>query len=150
MRHRIDSEPDLAVPLRKDSALRTGVVASGTAIALGAAATGRFASPGITAPVNAPLTSTIRWVALLVKTHTLPSGPIRVSTLLATVWPAAKLRFDASGRGEPHGFTVTKPAVADPVAVMFNTASDDSIGVPPRLFTISSVTELVVRCPRLR
>ena len=41
------------------------------------------------------------------KIDTCPLRPTGTMTMLATVWPAAKLRFDASGFAAPWGKTVT-------------------------------------------
>lgn len=53
--------------------------------------------------------------------QTLPAVPGFTITVFATSLPFAKLRFDAFGCVIPHGYTLTKPSAAGPVAVMFNT-----------------------------
>ena len=66
--------------------------------------------------------------------------PERWKARFDTVWPASKLRFEASGRGWPVGWTVTKlvavvhAAVPDPCqdrSITGQTVDDGTIGNIP-------------------
>ena len=83
---------------------------------------------------NHPNTSTITSTRpLSLYNCTLPSDPTGTRTMLATVWPAATLTFDANGGWVAPGHTVRyEPAVA-PTAVTFNaTEPAPTDGTPPR------------------
>ena len=56
---------------------------------------------------NQPLTSAMTCVGFCVKMHTLPPSPILAITRFGAVMPAVAFRFEAFGRSEPHGHTVT-------------------------------------------
>src|SRR5262245_58879067 len=86
-------------------------------------------------------------VAADVKRHTWPPVPILARTALGTTWPATKLRFEASGCGEPHGNTVRKPPDEGDTAVTFNIAAPAPIGTPPRPSTVSCRVDPAGRRP---
>src|SRR5215831_6406527 len=91
--------------------------------------------------------SAIRCVSVRVNRHTSPPAPILTITLFGTFCPAAKFRFDANGRGSPHGHTVTNPAPPGSVTVTFSTAAAASTGTPARPATDNSVVEPAGRTP---
>src|SRR6266853_3907818 len=77
---------------------------------------------------------------------TLPPVPTPTITRLGTVWPATKLRLDASGMVTPAGHTVRKPAVLAFASVTFKTTADTPLdGTPPRPVTWRSIFWLGVR-----
>ena len=49
----------------------------------------------------------MRWVGDCVYRQTLPPVPTLATTAFGIVEPCVKLRFEAVGRGDPHGQTVT-------------------------------------------
>src|SRR5262245_40990788 len=73
--------------------------------------------------------------------QTLPPVPTLASTALGTTCPAAKLRFEALGRGDPQGNTVRKPPVAGDTAVTFRITASAPPGTPPRPVTVSCRVE---------
>src|SRR6478609_9120764 len=79
--------------------------------------------------------------------QTLPSLPIPVTTAFGLGVEALKLTLDATGRGVPHGQTVTYPTPVASVAVRFSTTPVASAGTPPRPATSSSSVEPAVRMP---
>ena len=93
------------------------------------------------------MTSASSCVALFVNKHTLPPSPILLTTAFGTTEPATKLRFDANGRSDPHGYTVTNPALFASTTVTFNTTAAAPPGTPPRPVTCNSVTEPAARSP---
>ena len=59
------------------------------------------------------------------------------------VWPTRiRLRFDDNGRGEPPGYTVTKPPALASVAVTLRATADTPAGtVPtPATFTVTTAS----------
>ena len=84
--------------------------------------------PELAPPVNQPAMSTRRCAPALVDTQIEPSGPIGATTPFATVAPAAKLTFDASGCGVPHGHTVAKPAARASTIVTLSATAVASAG----------------------
>ncbi len=79
---------------------------------------------------------------------TLPPVPTPTITRLGTVWPATKLRLDASGMVTPVGHTVRKPAVLAFASVTFKTTADTPLdGTPPRPVTWRSIFWLGARMP---
>lgn len=64
--------------------------------------------------------SAMRWVGFIVKRQTRPATPILAATRFGVFKPGVVFKFDAFGRGSPHGHTVTKPADAGSAAVTFN------------------------------
>src|SRR5262245_38635620 len=79
--------------------------------------------------------------------HTLPPVPSFDTTRLATVKFCTKLRFDAVGRGEPHGNTVTKPGRVGSVTVTFSATDVALAGTPARPATWTSTTAFGVVMP---
>jgi len=51
------------------------------------------------------------------------------TTLLATIWPATKLRFKALGFAALHGHTLTKPAASEFTTVTFRAVADALRGI---------------------
>src|SRR3954451_16781297 len=76
------------------------------------------------------VTSTTRWVGADVNTHTAPLGPMAEVPMFATVWPATKLRFEASGRGLSHEYSVRYPASDGLSTVRLSTAAVASLLTP--------------------
>ena len=67
--------------------------------------------------------------------------PIGTVTRLAMVCPGpSTLIDDANGRGTPVGYTVTKPASAEPSAVRFSTTALEPGGTPVRAKVNASPT----------
>ncbi len=67
---------------------------------------------------------------------TWPPEPTPTTTRLATVWPAVKFRFEASGAGAPVGKTVRKPGALGFVTVTFMTTAETPVeGTPMRPVT---------------
>ena len=89
----------------------------------------------------------MRCVPVSVNRHTFPPAPIFTITLFGTFAPAVKFRFDANGRGSPHGHTVTNPDPSGSVTVTFNTAAAASAGTPARPVTCNSVVDDAGRTP---
>src|SRR5262245_38178274 len=79
--------------------------------------------------------------------HTWPPVPILASTAFGTTSPPTTLRFEAFGRGDPHGNTVRKPAVAGDTAVTFRMAASAPAGTPPRPATVRRRVEPAGRRP---
>src|SRR3954452_5160818 len=80
---------------------------------------------------NQPMTSAITWDdAAPGEKHTLPSVPSLTAVRPGTFSPCEKLRFEAVGRGEPHGHTVRKPLDDVSVDVALSTTAAASAGVP--------------------
>ena len=59
--------------------------------------------------------------------HTRPPSPTFAATMFG-VAKAVRLRFDASGRGEPQGYTVTNPAESLSAAVTLSITAPASTG----------------------
>ena len=77
-------------------------------------------------------TSPSRWVVpTLLYRRIAPSGPSLTTTRLATVWSAAMLRLDVSGRELPDGHTVTYPPRVGATTVTFMTTAAASAGTEP-------------------
>ena len=66
-----------------------------------------------------------------VNSEILPFVPSSTITVLATVWPAEKLRLEASGRPLPLGQTVRNDAAAGLVTVTLRTTAAAPAGGPP-------------------
>src|SRR5436190_979731 len=77
--------------------------------------------------------------------HTRPPVPNFATTTFATVCPATKFTFDASGRGAPHGNTVTYPDPTGFVTVTFTATATASPGTPPTPPTCNSNTRSEAR-----
>src|SRR4051812_17419098 len=86
-----------------------------------------------------PATSATTWDwPPALKKLTRPSGSTGTTTRLATVWPGAKLRLEAKGRGWPDGNTVRWEPAVGWVTVTFRTTADTPrTGTPPRPVTCS-------------
>src|SRR4051812_32111250 len=84
-------------------------------------------------------TSTTRCVAAELYRQVVPLGESAASAMLATVAPAVKFTFEASGRVSPQGNTVTKPAACGCVTVTFRKAARAPGPTPPRPATSSAV-----------
>src|SRR5215218_2656611 len=68
----------------------------------------RLGTMGVNPLEYQPVTSTSTWASpARLKRSTWPPVPSPTVTMLATVWPATKLRLDAVGIGAPAGHTVT-------------------------------------------
>ena len=70
---------------------------------------------------------------------TLPPAPSWASTMLGTVWPAAMLTLDASGRRLPVGHTVRKLPSVGSVAVTFRATACAPADTPPTPATCRSI-----------
>ena len=68
-------------------------------------------------------------------------------TVLGIVCAATRFRFDAFGRAEPHGHTVTNPGADASTPVTFNTTADASAGTPPDPATCNSIVSPAAGCP---
>jgi hypothetical protein len=75
----------------------------------------------------------MRWTApeLLYSASFFPV-PSATVTRLGVVCPAARLRFDAVGRGAPSGHTVTNVDAVGAVPVRFSTTAVASAGIEPQ------------------
>ena len=60
--------------------------------------------------------------------HTRCVASTWTTTELAVGWNGRGLRFDADGRGEPHGYTVTSPRPGASTAVTFRATASASAG----------------------
>ncbi len=98
---------------------------------------------------NQPTTSAIRSVEPAeLNRVTLPSTPTLAMTRFGIDSPGTKFRFDANGRGDPAGYTVTNPGAVGPVTVTFNTtAPTPPAGTPPRPATVRSTAAPPPRAP---
>src|SRR5436305_10389882 len=76
-----------------------------------------------------PSRSTTTWVATEANTQIVPMVLAGTTAALATVSPALKLRFDTTGRAEPHGYAVRYPLAAGLATVKLRTATPDSPNV---------------------
>ena len=72
---------------------------------------------------NQPVTSMMRWVDDEVKMLILPLSPTLAMTRFGMVWPAVKLRLDATGISAPVGQTVAKPGLVASTMVTFTTTA---------------------------
>src|SRR5438105_2931925 len=63
--------------------------------------------------------------------HTCPPEPNMTTTTFTTDCPATSVRFDASGRGAPHGNTVTYPDPTGFVTVTFTATAAASPRISP-------------------
>ena len=97
----------------------------------------RYGTTGAKPVCSQPATSTTTWAGVDVWTHTRPVPSTDTSAAAGTVAPATKLRFDASGGVDPHGYTVAKPASSGSVTVTFTTAPVAPVGATG---TATSVT----------
>ena len=88
------------------------------------------------------MTSTIRPTgeAEPLGTWICPSGPTGATTVVATVCPAAKFRFDVPGREAPDGHTVTYPAARGATTVTVSTTAAPFAGIPPIPVTFIAAT----------
>src|SRR6476620_378890 len=68
-----------------------------------------------------PATSMTMCAGVDVWTQTRPVESTGTSASAGTVSPATKLRLDASGGVDPHGYTVAKPGWSGSVTVTFTT-----------------------------
>ena len=98
---------------------------------------------------NQPITSTTRSVApAKLNTETVPSAPTLAITMFDTTLPAVAFRFDAVGRAEPVGHTVTYVSAVGCTAVTFNaTAPTPDDGTPPRPTTRNVVVDAAPTWP---
>src|SRR3954447_4995206 len=64
--------------------------------------------------------------------HAVPSAARATMAPFAADVSATKLRFEVSGSGRSHGYTVTKPEPEPPSAVTFNTTDAAPTGTPAR------------------
>ena len=99
--------------------------------------TARNGTTGAKPVCSQPVTSTTMWANVDVWTQTRPVASTATSAAAGTVAPATKLRFDASGGVDPHGYTVAKPAWSGSVTVTFTTAP---VAPPGATGTATSVT----------
>ena len=77
-----------------------------------------------------------------------PPAPTFAMTMFGIVWPAEKLRFDATGRATPFGYTVRYPAEVGPATVTLSTTAPTPLeGIPGRPVTVSSRGTFAANAP---